>query len=663
MTTHKYIMKINLQVLNHLGLNLYSNKAAVLSEVVANAWDADATEVHIDINDKEKNIIISDNGNGMDLNDINEKYLNVGYQKRKYCSISEVFNRKVMGRKGIGKLSLFSIANIVKVYSCKNGKSNGFKIDTLLLKNAIEKDDSYYPEEISAEAINIPKNGTVIVLENLKQGVNSLLPKYLKQRLARRFAIIGDKNKFKVFVNKEAITIEDRNYLPKAQCVWIYSPDSTQCDYEEDVIKQTNKAKLIFKEVRDSRIKINDKTYNLKGWIATCSEPKELNDDGENLNRIVIMVRGKMAKEDIFSEIGTTSLYSKYIFGEISADFLDLDNEDDITTSSRQDFFEDDKRYIVLKDFIKKELSSIRNKWEEKRGDIGVNEACKYKIVNTWYEGLAGDQRTAAKKLFGKINQLTVESDAKKDLFLHGIMAFETFKFKDELSQLDSISTENLEPFLHIAGRLENIEATLYYQIVKGRLAVIKKMQEVVRDGSLERLIQLHLSNHLWLLDPSWDMGTELPSVEESFKAQFKEITNGLTEKERDARLDIRYKKTSNMHVIIELKKGNRVVKSDELNTQVKKYFTAMTKILEKANSHEPFQIIVLLGKKLDGDNANETVYRATLNALEHYNCRIMYYDELLKNAELLYGDFIAKNKYLAFYTNIIKEIGSNNSK
>ena len=34
----------------------------------------------------------------------------------------------------------------------------------------------------------------------------------------------------------------------------------------------------------------------------------------ENLNRIVIMVRGKMAKEDVFSEIGTTALYSKYIF-------------------------------------------------------------------------------------------------------------------------------------------------------------------------------------------------------------------------------------------------------------------------------------------------------------------------------------------------------------
>lgn len=66
------------------------------------------------------------------------------------------------------------------------------------------------------------------------------------------------------------------------------------------------------------------------------------------------MVRGKMAKEDIFAEIGTTALYSKYIFGELTADFLDWDSEIDITTSSRQDFFEDDERYIALKEFVKK---------------------------------------------------------------------------------------------------------------------------------------------------------------------------------------------------------------------------------------------------------------------------------------------------------------------
>ena len=41
--TAKYRMTISLNVLNHLGLYLYSNTPAVLAEVIANAWDANKT--------------------------------------------------------------------------------------------------------------------------------------------------------------------------------------------------------------------------------------------------------------------------------------------------------------------------------------------------------------------------------------------------------------------------------------------------------------------------------------------------------------------------------------------------------------------------------------------------------------------------------------------
>ena len=45
MTGEMYKMTISLNVLSHLGINLYSNIPAVLSEVVANSWDADAEVV------------------------------------------------------------------------------------------------------------------------------------------------------------------------------------------------------------------------------------------------------------------------------------------------------------------------------------------------------------------------------------------------------------------------------------------------------------------------------------------------------------------------------------------------------------------------------------------------------------------------------------------
>ena len=108
----KYTMSLDLNVLNHLGINLYSNVAAVLSEVIANAWDADATEVSIKTSEVEGEPFISifDNGNGMTEDDINNRFLKVGYQKRNDSALSPILKRAVMGRKGIGKLSLFSIA-------------------------------------------------------------------------------------------------------------------------------------------------------------------------------------------------------------------------------------------------------------------------------------------------------------------------------------------------------------------------------------------------------------------------------------------------------------------------------------------------------------------------------------------------------------------------
>ena len=148
---NKFIMSLSLNVLNHLGINLYSNIPAVLSEIVANSWDADATRVDITISDDE--IVIKDDGCGMSAEDINNKFLYVGYQKREQSVESPKYNRKYMGRKGIGKLSMFSIAREVDVISKKkmideSGTSyfevSGFRMNIDEITEVIKKehDDS-----------------------------------------------------------------------------------------------------------------------------------------------------------------------------------------------------------------------------------------------------------------------------------------------------------------------------------------------------------------------------------------------------------------------------------------------------------------------------------------------------------------------------------------
>lgn len=226
----KYRLVITLNALNHLGINLYSNVPAVLSEVVANAWDADAEKVKISIDRNLNEIRIKDTGIGMNLDDINEKYLKVGYRKRDNGETkTPILNRPVMGRKGIGKLSLFSIAETIEVYSKKGSSLNAFRMNTKDIQNQISSDSNtkaYYPEEISTEPINFDK-GTLLILKGItKRLYQNQTEGALKKRLSRRFSIIGEKYKFRVFINGEEIKIEDRDYFHKIEYLWYYGDES-----------------------------------------------------------------------------------------------------------------------------------------------------------------------------------------------------------------------------------------------------------------------------------------------------------------------------------------------------------------------------------------------------------------------------------------------------
>jgi hypothetical protein len=635
----KYQITMDLQVLNHLGLNLYSSMPAVISEVVANAWDADAENVRINIIDSSK-IIISDDGCGMKVGDINDRFLKVGYRKRDENGHTLIHKRLVMGRKGIGKLSLFSIAQKITVLSNKDGEKNALVIDTKNLDKAIKSKKRYYPEELDISLVDFEVNGTKIILEDLKKRTLNL-ERNLKRRLSRRFSIIGPQNKFNVLINNVKIKPEDRDYIAKAQYLWMYGGEV----YKNHIRAQTKTG--VFKKEFDRKntIQLHEKGYNFTGWIATSVEPNALKDEDESINRISIMVRGKMAKEDILNECGETGLYAKYIFGEISAEFLDIDEEEDITTSNRQNFFEDDDRYLALRTFIKQELKEIKKSWEALRNDFGAEEATKIKVVKEWYNELGEDDKKAARKLFGKINQLTIESEEKEELVRHGILAFETLRLKENLNELDNITPEDISSFIRSAEILNTIEATYYYKIVIERLSVIKKMKEITDENALEKVIQELLSKHLWLLDPSWDRATNIPAVEEAVKTQLDVINKKLTKGEQDSRFDIRYKKASNKHVIIELKRAMKTVSASELQSQIQKYYDAMVKILEERQDSEPFEIIVLIGKKLGGSHLHRDTYLKTIKSLEGFNTRIIYYKELITNAEKMYSDFIEKNE------------------
>src|SRR5437762_13937785 len=78
-----FTFEISLSVLNHLGRSLYRSFATVMGEAISNAWDADAKKVEIVIDKDTDSFLIRDDGVGMTADDFQNKFLKIGYSKRK----------------------------------------------------------------------------------------------------------------------------------------------------------------------------------------------------------------------------------------------------------------------------------------------------------------------------------------------------------------------------------------------------------------------------------------------------------------------------------------------------------------------------------------------------------------------------------------------------
>lgn len=100
---NEFKFQISLSVLNHLGRNLYRSFMTVLGEAISNSWDADAENVWIYIDRKANTLLIKDDGDGMNSDDFQSKFLRIGYSKRTHGVHTSSRERPFIGRKGIGK--------------------------------------------------------------------------------------------------------------------------------------------------------------------------------------------------------------------------------------------------------------------------------------------------------------------------------------------------------------------------------------------------------------------------------------------------------------------------------------------------------------------------------------------------------------------------------
>ena len=630
-------MTISLDVLHHLGIGLYSNVPAVLSELVANAWDADATQVDITLDlGTPQSIEIRDDGHGMSRDDINAKFLTVGYRRR-VSDPKTPGGRDAMGRKGIGKLAAFSIADTVEVHTSTGVATDAFRMNTKRIEASARnhEEESYFPEPLSPD-IESAAPGTLIRLTDLRKRLSWAGPP-LRKRLARRFSVIGSSRGFNVQVNGEPITVEDRDYFGDVEFIWHFGSPAGDWDFGK--APSGSDAGTVPAEVtlesNDGGLPISHK---VRGFIGTVQKPSQLDDVN---NAIVLSARGRLIHEDMLPEYRQARVYTEYVVGEVIADFLDDDDGEDMVTSGRQRVQQEDPRYLAVKDAVGRALSKIRDDWSAKRNERGAKRALLYPSVQRWYGRMGPDKKKTAKRMFGKIEALRLdEAEPKYELYRASMLAFEKLALKDMLSELDQWETHrDFELLAQLMSGVDEIEATSYRDIVEGRLMVIERLCDLLPEA-LEKALQQHLFDHLWLLHPSWERAASAPRMEETVRAEFRKIDARLTEDEKRGRIDLRFQTVPGKHVIVELKRYRRRVAANDLVGQLRKYRDALAKCLGEKYPAEPqaIECVAVLGSPPAPSDGLAT----NLKLLDAIGARYVTYDELVKQAQASYRDYLA---------------------
>lgn len=675
---HRYAMSISLGILDHLGLNLYSNTPAVISEVIANAWDADATRVEITIDTNDQTITVTDNGHGMDRDDINNRYLRVGYRRREMQGPYTPQGRRPMGRKGIGKLSLFSIAENIFIHTKKAGSNpEAFLMDAPEIRRMVEEQEAvaqesnefrtprYFPKPVDFDkAYSQGDSGTTVRITDLKRQITQASVTGLRKRTARRFGLLA--NNFEILVNNTQVSFLDRDYFHKARFIFQYGDYDYAAHCQNLDRSEDNKTALAFS--RDSRfgtdgISNPNGQHSIKGWIAIARRSNDLDDGAsdrdDNLNKITILMRGKVAQEDILQEYRLGGMITKFIFGEIHADFLDVDDDDDIATTSRQQLAEDHPRYMALRKFIEHELRHIwtaTNKLKDQREFETAIRSNPH--IKKWYDNLGTTSlKKSARSVFHGIDVANMDDEHRHEFYATAVLAFEHLKMKHTLDQLEHIDASNVDIFLNWLADMDAIEASRYLEIVRERLVIIDELQQRVDENEYESILEKYIFDHLWLLDPAWERATQYQSMEERMQNAIDRVP--IRNKE-EVRPDIRYRRISGMHVIIELKRPSVSIRKTAIEDQVNDYISAVTQEINKDPEERrfPIEAITLLGRLPIGWD-NPKIRARDEESLRGYGIRVMTYDELINRARSAYAKFVDAKTPLVELSSTVEAIRS----
>lgn len=527
-----YHLRISRLTVDKLGVKLYDKASAVVAELIANGYDADAetVTVHLPLNlqlasqaggklkDLGYAIDVEDDGHGMTPEEAIGFYLRVGADRRarkgEDGGRSRKKKRPVMGRKGIGKLAPFGICRRIEVWSAGGPKTkNGYAITHFFMDfdKIVTDDDEAVPLEVGSEDRGwSKKSGTRIRLTSFLAKRVPDQETFLRQ-LAVRFTFA--KPDFKILIADTA--------TKGAKPVKVNPLDIP--------LLPGSRIDLASRPV----IADDGTTLPVSGWLGMAKEAYK----NEEMMGVRIYARGKIAgvTRDFNQPAGFTGEFAmrSYLVGQVEAEWLDLDNGDDLVRTDRQDILWSSDYGELLRRWGAELIKEIARISREPRRVRVRDEFLRKSGIEDKARQRFGDKQVArvAIDLAKKFGGFAAEDELSDDVYVEDLSQIilsvaphqalmEAFhEFTNQVTKGEA----SIDQMLDIFSKAQIAELASYAQIAAQRVRVINDLQQIIDVSMDENQFQALIAQAPWLIEPSWTVITKNQSLK-NFKHAFEKF-------------------------------------------------------------------------------------------------------------------------------------------
>ena len=540
----QFSMKILGRLLEHLGSQMYKRRDTALAELVANAWDAGATNVALTLpttayDPARSRITISDNGEGMNEDQVATEYLVLGRNRRADGS-GVSHNRRVMGRKGIGKLAGFGIARVIEVETTSGGVTTRFDMKLNELKRGANEVTDV-PIAGTVDDDSSASTGTIIRLRRLKQAAAPDADALIES-LGRRFSRVVH-GEMTIVVNGTEVTEPDIDFEQRFPATgWAEADiDGHSMRYFYGFSKTVLRSSLL----RGFTLYANGKTAQAPPFFFHV----ESTASGQH---------------------GT-----RYLYGAVEIDYLDegTDDDSDLISTDRQEIDWEAPEVESLQEWGADLTRKALRDWVGRKEQTAERSVFEDEQLAQRIEKLDEPSRKRLIKAVRILGRSEADFERLLELASSLVAAFEYRHFHDVTSDIEALNDPSeLTTLLEYLTEWKVLESRAILEVVQGRLQIIDKFHSMLVNDAPETAPRkgtenLHdlIADYPWILNPEWQVLYE----EKRITSQLRDWGNEDIPPDERERYDFLALKDSGSLLVIEIKRsGHAVVLEDPQRLQ-----------------------------------------------------------------------------------------------